>query len=130
MRKALSLAVFLGLFPEGFSKHLLLQQVLQPHSQPEDTGRQGLRSGIGGKSGGQRDSCVELWASGELVLSQLSLLTSVQNGISPVRTAGIKDNCLKPPVTQRISISSLFPLTHGVMATPSYTCLIIFHGLE
>lgn len=75
MRKSPSLAVFLGLFPADFSKHLLLQQVLQPHSQPEVTGRQGLRSDIGGKSRGQRDSCVELWASGELVLSQLSLLT-------------------------------------------------------
>lgn len=64
-------------------------------------------------------------------------LRTVQNGISPVRTAEVKDNCLGPPVTQSfppkfrgISISSLFLLPHRRMATSWCTCLISFHGLE
>lgn len=68
MRKVLSLAhgVFLGLFPAdlwGGGGGGLLHQVLSSHSQPEDYGRQGLRSGIGGKSGERRNSCVVLWDS-------------------------------------------------------------------
>lgn len=106
MRKVFSLAhrVFLGLFPADlWGGGGLLHQVLSSHSQPEDYGRQGLRSGIGGKSGERRNSCFGIQ---EFVLSTLITqsqpaifagLRSVQNGISPVKTAGVKGNCLKPP---------------------------------
>lgn len=105
MRKVLSLAhkVFLGLFPADLSKPLLPHQVLYSHSQPEDTGpaRVWRTEEQLCRALGLRRACAVNTDNPESVF--FADLRSVQNGISPLRTTGIKGNCPKPPVTQELS---------------------------